>query len=268
MGYKVGKVKLGYGPPSAPAACFVLALAAGADAQQFEQDHPGQYSLEAIATGSGVYSTLCAHCHGPRGDMVSGIDIRRGLFRRSSTDEDLARLITNGTAGGMPPSQLQPRELTGIVAYIRAGFDTTAAVSLGSATSGRALFEGKGACGTCHRVKGRGPRVAPDLSDVGIARAPAALQRSLVDPSSAMLPINRPVRIVTKDGQTIRGRRLNEDTHSVQLIDDHEQLRSIAKSDVRTFEVATTSPMPSFADRLTPAEIADVVAYLVTLREP
>ena len=57
MGYKVGQVKLGYGPPSAPAACFVLALAAGADAQQFEQDHPGQYSLEAIATGSGILTT-------------------------------------------------------------------------------------------------------------------------------------------------------------------------------------------------------------------
>ena len=35
-----------------------------------------------------------------------------------------------------------------------------------------------------------------------------------------MMPINRPVRIVTKDGRTITGRRLNEDTYTVQLIDD------------------------------------------------
>jgi putative heme-binding domain-containing protein len=249
-------------------ACFALALAAAAGAQQVTQDHPGQYSREDIVTGSAAYGTYCIHCHGPGGDVVSGIDLRRGLFRQSSSDEDLAKVITNGTPGGMPPSQLQPRELAGIVAYIRAGFDTTAPVALGSATRGRAIFEGKGACGTCHRVKGRGPRVAPDLSDVGVARVPAALRRSLVDPSSAMLPINRPVRIVTKDGLTIRGRRLNEDTYAVQLIDDQERLRSIAKSDLRSFDVETTSPMPSFANRLTPDEIADVVAYLLTLREP
>ena len=132
---------------------------------------------------------------------------------------------------------------------------------------GRAIFEGKGTCGACHRVSGRGPRAAPDLSDIGVARAPAALERSVRDPSSAMLPINRPVRIVTKEGKTIRGRRLNEDTHTVQIIDEEEQLRSIAKRDLRTFEVETKSSMPAYGDRLTKDEIADVVAYLLTLRE-
>ena len=31
-----------------------------------------------------------------------------------------------------------------------------------------------------------------------------------------MMPINRPVRLVTKDGTVINGRRLNEDTYSIQ----------------------------------------------------
>jgi mono/diheme cytochrome c family protein len=83
-----------------------------------------------------------------------------------------------------------------------------------------------------------------------------------------MLPINRPVRIVTKDGRTIRGRRLNEDTYTVQIIDDQERLLSIAKADVRTFDVDSKSPMPGYAGRLTDDEIADVVAYLLTLRAP
>jgi putative heme-binding domain-containing protein len=240
-----------------------------AHAQQLlNQDHPGQYSQEDIAAGNRVYGAQCIQCHGRDGDQISGIDLRRGVFRRSSTDEDLAGVITNGTSAGMPPFRLQPLELTGVVAFLRAHFDTTASVRLGEASRGRAIFEGKGMCATCHRVDGRGPRTAPDLSDIGIARAPAALERSIRDPSSAMLPINRPVRIVMKNGAAIQGRRLNEDTFTVQVIDEQERLLSIAKRDVKSFEVGTKSSMPAYADRLTADEIADVVAYLLILREP
>ena len=35
-----------------------------------------------------------------------------------------------------------------------------------------------------------------------------------------MMPINRPVRAVTRDGKVINGRRLNEDTYTVQLLDE------------------------------------------------
>ena len=81
-----------------------------------------------------------------------------------------------------------------------------------------------------------------------------------------MLPINRPVRAVTKDGRTIRGRRLNEDTYTVQLIDDQERLISLIKADLRTYELGKTSPMPSASKSLGPDEIADLVAYLLTLK--
>jgi len=68
------------------------------------------------------------------------------------------------------------------------------------------------------------------------------------------------------DGSTINGRRLNEDTATVQLIDDNERLRSIAKRDIRTLDVATVSTMPAYAGVLTDAEISDLVGYLLTLR--
>lgn len=245
----------------------ILALAAAAQAQLLTSDHPGQYTQEEIADGNRVYTAQCAFCHGRDGDQISGIDLRRGTFKRSLADEDIARTITTGSASGMPAITLSPPELTGIVAFIRAGFDATASVRVGDAASGRTIFEGKGTCATCHRVGGLGPRVAPPLGNVGLARTPAQLERSIRNPTSAMLPINRPVRIVMKDGSTVRGRRLNEDTATVQLIDEREQLRSIDKRDLKTFDVDTTSSMPAFAGRLTDAEIGDLVGYLLTLKE-
>src|SRR2546426_295571 len=167
---------------------------------------------------------------------------------------------------GITGFALQPSEVDGLIAFIRAGFDVSATVKLGHPQRGQALFDGRGGCATCHRVNGKGPRVAPDLSDIGAIRSPAALQRSLLDPTSAMLPINRPVRAVTRDGRTFRGRRLNEDTYTVQLIDEQERLVSLVKADLREYEVGTSSPMPSFAKTFDGDELADLVAYLLSLK--
>jgi len=79
------------------------------------------------------------------------------------------------------------------------------------------------------------------------------------------MPINRPVRAVTRDGTVINGRRLNEDTYTVQLLDDQERLVALTKADLREFTILTTSPMPA-QKNMTPDELADLVAYLLTLK--
>jgi putative heme-binding domain-containing protein len=244
-------------------AAIALAGSVALHAQSL-QDHT--YSTQDIQNGSRLYAGQCAQCHGANGDTVSGINLRRGQFRRAMSDEDLRRTITIGIPGtGMPPFNLQPSEIDGLIAFIRAGFDVGGtAVKVGDAARGQPLFEGKGQCGSCHRVNGKGPRVAPDLSDIGALRSPAQLHRSLTAPTTQMMPINRPVRIVTRDGKTIRGRRLNEDTYTVQVIDEKEQLLSIDKTDIKEFEAAKASPMPQAA--LSSEELADVIAYLLSLR--
>jgi hypothetical protein len=81
-----------------------------------------------------------------------------------------------------------------------------------------------------------------------------------------MMPINRPVRIVTKDGRTIVGRRLNEDTYTVQISDETGNLHSLNKSDLKEFVISNQSNMPSYEKELTSQEIADVVSYLLSLK--
>src|SRR5262249_19934609 len=153
----------------------------------------------------------------------------------------------------------------GIVAYLR-NMNTIdrGSATLGDPAHGRTVVEGKGTCLRCHRVGAEGSRVAPDLSDVGATRSAGSLLRSLTDPTSQMMPINRPVRAVLRDGKVINGRRLNEDTYTVQLIDDQERLLSLTKGELREYTILTTSPMPSFKSTLTAGELADVVAYLLS----
>jgi cytochrome c oxidase cbb3-type subunit III len=219
-----------------------------------------------VQAGLRVYTQQCALCHGPQGDLEDGIDLRLGQFRTAQSDTDLRSVISSGAAQGrMPSFSLREEELSGVIAYIRAGFDPDGvAIRIGDPVRGKALFEGKGECAECHRVHGVGPRTAPDLSDIGVRRTPASLQMNLLDPATALLPINRPVRIITRNEETILGRRLNEDTYTVQVIDSQERLRSLVKADLVTYEISNApSKQPT---TLNSEEVADVVGYLLTLR--
>ena len=229
--------------------------------------HPGEYAPADIVYGSRLYDAQCSTCHGANGDGVGGVDFRSGKFRTAVTDQDLVRVITNGIQGtGMLAFKLDTAEMTGVVAYLRNmnTFDR-GSMTPGDPARGRITFEGKGGCLRCHRVGAQGALVAPDLSDIGAVRSPASLQRSLTDPTSQMMPINRPVRAVTRDGTVINGRRLNEDTYTVQLLDDQERLVALTKADLREYTIQTTSPMPAQKD-MPPGELADLLAYLLSLK--
>jgi putative heme-binding domain-containing protein len=250
---------------------LALFLSALLSASLFAQDlHPSDYPRADVEYGARIYAAQCSTCHLPTGDGIAGVNLRSGKFRNNvAGDQDLVRIVTNGIPQtAMPPFKFDAAEIAGVIAYLRNmnTFDPASVGGSGDARRGQGIFEGKGQCATCHRVNGKGPRSAPDLSDVGSLRSPGSLQRSLVDPSSQMMPINRPVRAVTKDGKIINGRRLNEDTYSVQLLDDKERLVSLVKADLREFTILKTSPMPSFKDTLSPGEQADLIAYLLSLK--
>lgn len=233
------------------------------------QGHPDDYPRADIEYGARMYAAECERCHGTDGEGVSGVNLRGGTFRNAKTDPQLRTVITAGfPTAGMPAfSTLDGPQVSGLIAYLRNmnTFDR-GSVKAGDAHRGQVIVEGKGACLRCHRVEGNGGRVGPDLSDIGANRSPGSMQRSLLDPSSQMFPINRPVRIVTRDGRVINGRRLNEDTYTVQISDQDGRLVSLNKSDLREFTIQTKSNMPSYTDELTSDEIADVISYLLSLK--
>ena len=170
------------------------------------QTHAGQYEQADIEYGARLYAGHCVNCHGERGDAMPGTNLRSGRFKNAETDRDLTAVIRDGVIGtAMTPNAYTESELGALVAYLRnMGNVDLSAAAQGDAARGRDLFFGKGDCDRCHRVGGSGPRFAPDLSNIGAIRTAATLQRYLLDPNDAMLPINRPVRAVTRDGTVIR----------------------------------------------------------------
>jgi len=243
---------------------IVITLAAASLAQE----HTGQPAQADVAAGARVYAALCIGCHAADCAGVGGIDLRQGPSPRASTDAALTTLLAKGIPGtGMPSFALAANDARALVAFIRSGFDAhTTTVPQGDPARGRAIFEGKASCLTCHRIEARGRDTGPDLTEIGRTRSAAAIQRSLIDPTGSMIPINRPVRAETRDGRVTTGRRLNEDTYTVQILTDDGHLISLVKSELRQWAVSTTSPMPSYKDTLTPDELIDLVAYVASLK--
>jgi cytochrome c oxidase cbb3-type subunit 3 len=247
--------------------CSVLAVRGPITYAQ-GQDRAPQYFQSDIQYGAQIFASQCASCHGENGDMIPGVNFRAGQFKRVLSDNDLRLTITNGVPGtAMQPFTFGASELTGIVSYLR-NMNSFSAQGLlvGNPARGRALFEGAGNCTSCHAVNGKGPLVAPDLGDIGALRTAELIHRTLLDPAASMLPANRPVRAVTLGGKVITGRRLNEDTYTVQLIDEQERLLSLTKADLREFTVLKSTPMPSYRDKFSAQELADLEAYLLSLR--
>jgi putative heme-binding domain-containing protein len=230
--------------------------------------HAGQYERADIDYGAQLFAGRCVACHGEQGNLISTANLRTGRFRNATSDRELSNVIRNGLSGtAMVATGYSDSELTALVAYLR-NMTTVdmRGVLQGDVERGRALFLGKGDCGSCHRVAGVGPRSAPDLTMIGTMRTAATLQRTLLEPDAAMLPINRPMRAVTRDGTVIEGRRLNEDTFTVQIIDQRERLISLSKGDLRDYTVSTEAQMPSYEIVFGEQERADLVAYLLSLK--
>jgi putative heme-binding domain-containing protein len=146
--------------------------------------------------------------------------------------------------------------------------DKTAAepAALGDPTRGQSLFGGKGGCTSCHRVGDTGSVLGPNLSEIGGQRTVDQLKKSLLDPDATVQPKDQLYRVVTRGGKTITGRLLNQDPYSLQMIDSEGHLVAFQRADLRDAGFAQTPPMPSYRDKLSSEEQADLLAYLASLK--
>jgi cytochrome c oxidase cbb3-type subunit 3 len=233
--------------------------------------------VQAIAKGAVLFRQECVFCHGvgAHGGM-RGPDLTTGSWTHGGTDADLRQTITDGVAGtAMPPNTLKAEEIWQIVSYLRT-VQQAAPPAVGDQVRGETLFFGTARCSTCHIVNGRGGRLGPELSAVGSARSRAYLVESIRQPAKQLTQIRAfggdglkydTVTAITADGRTIVGVPMNEDTFTLQLMDQSERIHSFDKKSLKSLRHENRSLMPAFdAARLPDADLDNVVAYLQSLR--
>jgi putative heme-binding domain-containing protein len=222
---------------------------------------------------------MCVECHGAGGAGGEAPSLNRPKLNHAPDDKALASVIANGIPNTAMPRirRFTESELKQLVAYVRSVGTLAQDRVTGDARKGAVIYKSL-ACSSCHIVAGEGGTLGPDLTDIGALRGAAYLREAIVDPGSALPKgtlsvLSRgyaeylPVRIVTRQGREVRGIRVDEDAFTIQVRDAAGRFYSLRKSDIEMLEKqAGKSVMPSFATRLMPPELTDLVAYLVSLR--
>jgi putative heme-binding domain-containing protein len=136
----------------------------------------------------------------------------------------------------------------------------------GNPIRGQSLFGGEGHCTSCHRVGETGSALGPNLTAVGTELTVDQLRKSLLNPDPTVPPAYQRYRVVTRDGKIISGRLLNQDPYSLQMMDSDNELVAFERSELREWGLIQTPPMPSYSGTLNTDELADVLAYLASLK--
>lgn len=219
------------------------------------------------ADGEALFRGNCAFCHGANVKGGRGPSLLVTSLNHGNEDTDLERVIRNGVKGSsMPDFDFEPEELTALVAYVqslRKG-SATQPVIAGDAKAGQQLY-GQNGCATCHQIGTAGSVYGPALTRVGSARSYEYLRESITNPSADNPDEYKGVTVITSDGKSYTGVRINEDTFSIQLRLPDQRFRSFSKDSLGEVKYLSNSLMPPY--RLKDEELQNLLAYLSTLRE-
>lgn len=118
-----------------------------------------------------------------------------------------------------------------------------------------------GQCVRCHAIGGEGGTVGPDLSDIGDKLTREQILEAMVEPSARLSPGYGSVKLTLKDGQTVTGILMEENSREliVKTSDAEPVEVNISRIDKRQ---NIPSAMPPMGTLMSKREIRDMVEYL------
>jgi len=244
---------------------LIASLAGSANAQT----RPPASSGSDLAAGRKVFDAQCAWCHGTDGTGGTGPNLQGKLVHATDL-KSVIDIITSGIPGTEMPSFRSPlteRSIRQAATYVRSLSRAAAArPAAGDAQRGAALYNSNN-CGTCHVVSGVGGILGPELTTIGARRGPPYLREAVVKPESTHPPGYLVVKATMADGHDVRGIRITEDVFWLHVRDAAGNIHALEKSKLqRVDRELTATLMPSYAARLSDAQLDDLVAYLSSLR--
>jgi putative heme-binding domain-containing protein len=117
------------------------------------------------------------------------------------------------------------------------------------------------ACATCHRIGGEGHDVGPDLlGQLGMAEE--TLLHDVLTPNERIRPGYETMEARTRDGGTWTGLLKDDGATSITLVQAGGVEQVLLRKDVSDVRRLTTSLMPSFAEGISPSDMANILAWL------
>ena len=235
---------------------------------------------DAVVRGRQTFSTACAFCHGSgaRGGEGGGPNLLRSpIVLHDQGGELIAAVVLNGRIDkGMPKFDMPMSSVADIAAFLHS-IDARAdaspdfnpkSVLVGNAAAGKAYFNGKGHCTSCHSV-------TKDLAGIGSKFDPPHLQDMIFtaggtgifgEPSATAPPTT--VTVDMPSGTVIKGQLIEMDDFSVVLVDEGGNRQTIRR-DGSVPRVQVHNPLQAHVDMVRNWEdrdLHDLTAYLATLK--
>ncbi|WP_165227512.1 PVC-type heme-binding CxxCH protein [Aquisphaera insulae] len=141
----------------------------------------------------------------------------------------------------------------------------------GDPGKGRLTFfrAGLNACAGCHRVRGQGQWVGPDLSTIGTKYGKDELLRSILNPSAAIGYSYRALILSLEDGRVLTGLPVEDTPDRLVIKTADGQRISLRPADIEARKSSDVSLMPEgLAQAFSESELVDLLAFLATLRQP
>lgn len=138
----------------------------------------------------------------------------------------------------------------------------------GASQEGKRLFETTATCAKCHKVRGMGKEVGPDLSEIGSKLSREALFVSILDPSAGISHNYETYLIELVSGNVLSGVVISQTDELVVLKTKEAIEKSVDKDDIELMKKTEISLMPAdIVKTMTENQLADIVEYLTTLKK-
>ena len=238
-------------------------------AMSFTGNWNGMKTMQAIAINKKYSDSLRRHALRMLGRSWGGGDMINELIQSDKLPAQLIPAALEGIEGG--PQKNIIIDAKQHLSANKGGapkepFDRDAVLAMnGTSANGVTIF--KNNCAVCHQVKGEGTAFGPNLTEIGSKLPEDGLLDAIAEPSSGISFGYETTVFEMKNGSTLKGLLANKTENEFELKLPGGTSNKVKRSDVKLMKTDPVSLMPELHETMSKQDLADLLAYLGTLKK-